>query len=82
MTDPGRFICNSCGKQKHSLEPRRSKVTGMDIMICRTCIDAGFEPRQLLIIAYHSGDQMRKKAKRYIKERLYVGEIITLNEVL
>jgi hypothetical protein len=77
-----RFICNSCSQPKHSLESRKSKVTGMEIFICRTCIDKGFEPRQLLIIAYHSGEQMRKKATKYIKGRLYIGETIALTEVL
>jgi hypothetical protein len=77
-----RLVCNSCSEPKHNLESRKSKVTGMDIMICKTCIEKGFEPRQLLIIAYHSGEVMRKRAYRYIKNHLYVGEIIALNEVL
>jgi hypothetical protein len=77
-----RLVCNSCSEPKHNLESRKSKVTNMDILICRTCIDNGYEPRQLLIIAYHSGEVMRKKATRYIRNRLYVGNIIALNEVL
>ncbi len=77
-----RVICHSCSQPKHSLESRRSKVAGMDILICKTCIDKGYEPRHLLIIAYRSGEAMRKKAKKYIEDRKYVGEIIMLTEVL
>jgi hypothetical protein len=78
-----RILCNSCSEPKYNLELRKSKVTGMDIMICRTCIDNGYEPRPLLIIAYHSNDDvMRRKASRYIKNHLYVGQVIALNEVL
>ena len=72
-----RLVCNSCSEPKFKLESRKSKVTGMDILICKTCIDNGYEPRQLLIIAYHSGDAMRKKATRFIRNQLYVGDIIT-----
>lgn len=77
-----RYICNSCSEPKHSLEPRKSKVTGINILICRTCIDRGYEPRQLLIIACQSSEKMRNLAKKYIKNRLYVGEIIALTEIL
>lgn len=77
-----RFICHSCDQPKFSLEPRKSKVTGMDILICRTCIEKGFEPRHLLIIAYGGTDQMRKKATKFIKDGLYIGDAIALTEVL
>jgi hypothetical protein len=76
------YICFSCDQPKYSLEPRKSKVTGMNILLCKTCIENGYEPRQLLVIAYYSGDKMREKAIRYIKGNLYVGETITLTEVL
>ncbi len=77
-----RFVCHSCDQPKFSLEPRKSKVTGMDILICKTCIEKGFEPRHLLIIAYGGSDLMRKKATKFIKDNLYVGDKIALTEVL
>lgn len=77
-----RLICNSCSMPKATLEKRKSKITNMDIFICRTCIDSGYEPRHLLIIGYRSGDNIRKKAIGLIEERLYVGETIALTEVL
>jgi hypothetical protein len=76
------IVCNSCDQPKHNLEHRKSKVTKMDIFICRTCIDLGYEPRQLLIIAYYSGAEMRDRATKYIKNGLYLGKTIALNEVL
>lgn len=78
----GRWICNSCDQQKASLERKRSKITGMEIMICATCVERGFEPRHLLIIGYHSSEPIRKKAITLIKNHLYVGETIALTEVL
>ena len=77
-----RFLCNSCDLPKASLEKRKSRITGMDILICATCIEKGYEPRHLLIIGYHSSEPIRRKAINLIKNHLYVGETIALTEVL
>jgi hypothetical protein len=77
-----RFMCNSCDQPKASLERRKSKITNMDILICTTCVDKGYEPRHLLIIGYHSSDPIRKRAINLIKSHLYIGETIALTEVL
>lgn len=77
-----RFICNSCDRPKANLQKRRSKITNMDVFLCSTCIDLGYEPRHLLIIGYHSGEQTKKKAIALIKDRCYIGETIALTEVL
>lgn len=76
-----RFICGCCGEPKHSLESRKSKITGMEVLMCRTCIHDGFEPRELIIIGYYN-DKLRSKTLKYIKNNLYVGTRITLTEVL
>lgn len=81
MSD-SRFICNSCDEPKAYLEPKKSKITGANILLCNTCINKGFEPRYLLIIGYHSHGQVQKKAIGLIKNHLYVGETIALTEVL
>jgi hypothetical protein len=77
-----RFLCNSCDQQKAILERRKSRITGMDIFICASCIEKGYEPRHLLIIGYHSSDPIKKRAISLIKNHLYIGEPITLTEVL
>ena len=77
-----RFKCSCCGETKYSLENRKSKVTGMAIFICRTCISKGYEPRHILIIGYQSGGEIRNKAIKFIENRLYFGETIALTEVL
>ena len=77
-----RFMCHSCDLPKASLEKRKSKITGMDILICATCIERGYEPRHLLIIGYHSSEAIRKRAISFIKNHSYVGETIALTEVL
>lgn len=76
------LICQSCGEPKANLERRKSKVTSTDILICATCTSRSYEPRHLLIIAYHSGDRLREKSLKYIKEHLYVGKTIELQEIL
>lgn len=77
-----RFLCNSCDLPKAALEKRKSRITGMDIFICATCIEKGYEPRHLLIIGYTSPEPIRKRAEALIKKHLYVGETIALTEVL
>jgi hypothetical protein len=78
-----KFICESCGQPKARLESKRSKVmAGKQLLMCKTCISKNFEPRYLLIIAYNSSVEMRKKSKPFILDRRYVGDEIVLAEVL
>jgi hypothetical protein len=73
--------CGVCGNQKLNVESLRSKLTGVAILVCATCISAGFEPRELIIIAYHN-EKLRPKAIKYIKTGKYLGPRIELSEVL
>ena len=76
------FVCQSCNLPKAGLEKRKSRVTGTDILTCSSCTSKSYEPRHLLIIAYHSGDRLREKSIKYIREGLYVGAAIELREIL
>jgi hypothetical protein len=76
------LICNSCDQPKANLECKKSKISGMNLFLCATCIKEGYEPRHILIIGYYSGGVIREKATEFIKKGLYLGAPITLVEVL
>jgi hypothetical protein len=81
MTDEDdRFKCSVCRQPKLSLESHGT-LTGMKVLKCQTCIGKGFEPRELLIIAYRS-DRLSKRAAKLIRERKYCGQEIALAEIL
>jgi hypothetical protein len=77
-----RIKCHVCDEPKHELERHKSKVTGMDMFICKTCKQNGLEPRFMLIIGFNSGGTMRERATKYIKNRQYLGDTILLVETL
>jgi uncharacterized CHY-type Zn-finger protein len=77
-----RIKCHVCDMQKHELEKYKSKVTNMEMFICKTCKQSGLEPRYMLIIGFNSGGTMREKAKKFIKNRQYLGDTILLVETL
>ncbi len=75
-----RFKCSCCREQKLSLESQPT-LTGMKVLKCQTCISKGYEPRELLIIAYRS-EKLSKRAAKLIRERKYIGNEIALAEIL
>lgn len=75
-------VCTSCRKPKNELKTRKSKVLpGAQMYLCRTCIEAGLEPRGFLIVASRQLAN-RDAAQRYIKRRKYLGEPILAEELL
>lgn len=75
------LTCHSCGEPKHRLEPRKSQVTGMEILQCQTCISAGYEPRHFLIIGLQGPRDMAKRAVKLIEQKKYVGEVIPASDI-
>lgn len=73
--------CYSCGKQKNELQPKKSSILdGIQLFMCATCIESRFEPRWVVILA---GRQLGPEIiKEYIQKRLYVGNIITAEEII
>ena len=71
--------CTVCKKQKAELQLKESKVwKKAKILMCQTCINEKKEPRGFIILAFHSG----KDVKDYIKNHRYVGDEITGKELL
>lgn len=76
------FRCQSCNKPKEVLlNVESSLIKGVQLVMCKTCIDNKFEPRAFVIISI---DQygMTKPAKRIIMERRYHGETIEATDII
>ncbi|CAB4185273.1 hypothetical protein UFOVP1119_23 [uncultured Caudovirales phage] len=75
------MLCFSCGKQKNELQPKKSSIMeGIQLFMCLTCLESKFEPRWVIILA---GRQKGPAfVKEYIQKRLYVGKIITAEELI
>jgi hypothetical protein len=73
--------CFSCGKTKNQLLPTKSTIIeGIQLFMCATCIELGFEPRWVVILA---GRQFGfEKVKNHIVKRLYIGNAITAEELI
>jgi len=52
----------------------------MKILMCKTCIRKGHEPRHIIILAARSG--RLAQASKYITGHLYDGEAIIASDVL
>lgn len=78
--------CSSCGQQKKDLSAKPSAlIGGMRLFMCNTCIEKGYEPRYLVILymrSHREGAGKKNKAKKYIADRLYVGEEIKASEIV
>lgn len=82
MTTTDRELtCHSCGEPKFSLESRKSQVTGMEILICQTCIRNGFEPKHFLIIGLQGTPAMAKRSAKLIEERKYFGDLMLAEDI-
>jgi hypothetical protein len=74
-------VCASCRKQKYEVHGRDSAlIPTMKILMCKTCIRKGHEPRHIIILAARSG--RLAQASKYITGHLYDGEAIIASDVL
>ncbi len=49
-----RLSCQSCSEQKNNLNRHKSSVIeNYTMWLCQKCIDNGYEPRHIIIIALH-----------------------------
>lgn len=70
------MVCNSCGKQKHELHPKKSGLNkSQTLILCNDCIKGKMEPRYLIIL--HARANGAESVKDYIKHRRYHGKEIT-----
>lgn len=70
--------CSSCGRDKNSLTPKKSRLSGTPLFLCSECVDMKREPRYLIII-YGRANGFDSVAP-YIKQRRYVGKEILAQE--
>ena len=74
-------VCSSCKKDKDNLTLQRSVLfPRARIIMCPACIDKGFEPRPLVVLATIHDDS--SKAQEFIKRDKYPGDRITASEIL
>lgn len=73
--------CSSCQKPKDKVFPKESSLLpGIKLYLCQTCIDAKYEPRWTIILAYHQGGMNAVSA--FINKNLYFGDKILVEELL
>lgn len=77
-----RLLCQSCDEQKMSLQKIKSSlIKSMQITMCATCIDKGYEPRFVILLAIHQ-DGLSDVAKKFIRSRKYLGNVIPASDIL
>lgn len=74
-------VCASCRKPKYEVHGRDSAlIPTMKILMCKTCIRKGHEPRHIIILAARSGRV--KDATPYITGHRYDGDPIVASDIL
>ena len=74
-------VCASCRKPKYEVHGRDSAlVPAIKILMCKTCIRRGYEPRHIIILAARSGKV--RQATPFIVGHLYEGEAIVASDIL
>lgn len=75
--------CASCDKHKAQLKPRKSKLTGANLLLCANCFENKYEPRWAIIVVARSPKMGGLVAVRdYIRHHRYVGDKIRAEEIL
>jgi len=73
--------CYSCNKQKNNVHPKSSDIIkGVTVIMCQTCIDAGYEPRWTIVLGGRQNGP--DSIKEYITKRKYIGKTITAEELM
>lgn len=76
------LLCQSCEEQKMSLQRVKSSlIKTMEITMCATCIGKGYEPRFMILLAIRSTG-VSDMAKKLIRDRKYLGEVIPASDIL
>jgi len=73
--------CYSCSKQRNQLHPKKSDIIkGVTVLMCQSCIDAGFEPRWIVVLGGRQNGPVA--IKDYITKRRYIGAEISAHELM
>lgn len=73
--------CYSCGKQKNRLHPKKSDIiSGVTVLMCQSCIDAGYEPRWVIILGGRQNGPAH--VKDYVSRHRYIGAEILAHELI
>jgi hypothetical protein len=73
--------CFSCGKQKNQVHPKKSDIIkGVTVLMCQSCIDAGYEPRWIIILGGRQNGPV--SVKEYVHKRKYLGSEIMAHELI
>jgi hypothetical protein len=73
--------CQSCRLPKYEVHAKTSELLPeMKLLMCKTCIRKGFEPRHIIILAARSGKL--RVAAPYIIDHKYEGDPIPASDVL
>jgi len=75
-----KILCYSCNKSKSKLNVKKSVLFDINLLMCESCIESGFEPRWVVIL---SGRQNGSESvKNIILKRKYLGDEISASELL
>jgi len=75
------MICSVCKRNRDNVTPKQSDLMpSIRLFLCNECLDAGKEPRYVIVLVARGGDAL--SVKSYIKDHRYVGEAITAKEML
>lgn len=73
--------CYSCGKQKNKLHAKDSDIIkGVTVLMCQSCIDAGYEPRWIVVLGGRQNGP--DSVKNYVVKRKYFGAEISAHELI
>lgn len=73
--------CSSCSRQKANLHAKKSDIiNGVTVLMCQSCIDAGYEPRWIIILGGRQNGP--SYVKNYVSKHLYVGNEILAHELI
>lgn len=75
-------ICQSCNKVKAELHVKKSSlISGMNLLMCKTCIASKFEPR-FVIILYGRQNGWDSVSPFLVPRQRYVGEPIAASDLI
>ena len=73
--------CSSCGKVRKDLFPKKSPLmAGVTLYMCQTCINAGFQPRWVIIL--HARKNGIESVSDYLRKHRYIGRDIIGSELV
>jgi len=75
------MVCYSCGQPKNELSPKKSSLLGgMNLLLCKKCIESKYEPRWIIILAGRKNGP--QSVRDYIVKHKYVGKEISASELI